>query len=166
MSPGASRRRIDGHFSRAVSRRSRPPVPSRDRSRVQPGGCGIPATVGRAAQSPILPCTGRGLPCRRPRGRRGGLLPHLFTLTHEFPPRRFVFCGTFRRRALTRAAWTWRSRASASILPCGVRTFLSEEILCQAPRCRHAMGCERTSERPSAPGSAGQIRADPRHTQR
>ncbi len=35
---------------------------------------------------------------------RGGLLPHLFTLTARLPARRFVFCGTIRQRALKRAA--------------------------------------------------------------
>ena len=50
------------------------------------GGCGIPVAIGRAAQPPILPCTGRGLSCR-PRCRgRGGLLPHLFTITQSEPP--------------------------------------------------------------------------------
>ena len=56
--------------------------------------CGIPAAMGRAAQPPILPCTGRGLSCRPPRGGRGGLLPHLFTLTRRLPAGRFVFCYT------------------------------------------------------------------------
>ncbi len=167
MSPGASRRGIDGHFSQGPprdepARRCRPC----DFSRFRPGGCGIPATIGRAAQSPILPCTGRGLPCRRPHDRRGGLLPHLFTLTRGFPRGRYILCGTFRRRALTHAAWTWRFRAPTRILPVGVRTFLSEEILCQAPRLRRAMGCERTSERPSAPGSAGQNHRRAPRTQR
>ena len=49
-------------------------------------GCGIPAAMGRAVQPPILPCTGRGFSCRRRRRRRGGLLPHLFTLTRDEPP--------------------------------------------------------------------------------
>ncbi len=35
---------------------------------------------------------------------RGGLLPHLFTLTPRLPAWRFVFCGTIRQRAFTRAA--------------------------------------------------------------
>lgn len=54
--------------------------------------------------SPVLSCTAWGLPCHRSYLRRGGLLPHLFTLTVEVSrrSRRFVFCGTFRRQALTR----------------------------------------------------------------
>ena len=32
---------------------------------------------------PIWPCTARGLPCRRHCCRRGGLLPHRFTLTRR-----------------------------------------------------------------------------------
>ena len=49
------------------------------------------------------PCSQRGLPCRRRYRRRGGLLPHLFTLTDPGnpspafargrPERQFVFCG-------------------------------------------------------------------------
>ena len=42
--------------------------------------CDIPGTNERAAPSPILPCTRLGFSCRRHYCRRGGLLPHLFTL--------------------------------------------------------------------------------------
>ena len=37
---------------------------------------------------PIWPCSWRGLPCRRRRRRRGGLLPHRFTLTRTVRRRR------------------------------------------------------------------------------
>lgn len=77
-------------------------------------GCGIPVAIGRAAQPPILPCTGRGLSCRRHCWRRGGLLPHLFTLTPRLPAWRSVLCDTFRRRALKRAARTCREARAAS----------------------------------------------------
>ena len=77
-------------------------------------GCGIPVTIGRAAQSPILPCTGRGLSCRPPRGGRGGLLPHLFTLTERLPARRYILCDTFRQRALRRAACARGEAGTAS----------------------------------------------------
>ncbi len=103
----ASQRRLTAISLHArACARAGPPMPLA-LARLRPGRCGIPATNGRAAQSPILPCTGRGLPCRRHHWRRGGLLPHLFTLTPRLPAWRFVFCGTFRQRALTRAAWTW-----------------------------------------------------------
>jgi len=59
------------------------PSPARAPKRASQGGCGIPVTIGRAAQPPILPCTGRGFSCRRRCRRRGGLLPHLFTLAAQ-----------------------------------------------------------------------------------
>ena len=90
------------------------------------GGCGIPAAKGRAVQPPILPCTGLGFSCRRCCLRRGGLLPHLFTLTARSEllvlvtvigsplsllpftftqtAQQFVFCDTVRHGALTRRA--------------------------------------------------------------
>ena len=82
-------------------------------------GCGIPVAIGRAAQPPILPCTGRGFSCRRRRRRRGGLLPHLFTLTLPCPilsgkARRYVLCDTVRRRALKRAACARLAAGAAS----------------------------------------------------
>ena len=46
---------------------------------------------------PIWSCSVWGLPCPRHYWSGGALLPHLFTLTPAFPPRRYVFCGTFRR---------------------------------------------------------------------
>ena len=49
---------------------------------------------------PIWPCSGWGLPCHRCYQRRGGLLPHRFTLTlcsGEPELGRFLFCGPFRR---------------------------------------------------------------------
>ena len=71
---------------------------------------------------PIWSCTARGLPCRQHHCRRGGLLPHLFTLTcgrtirrhpEGFPPgyhrvplrRRYLLCGTF-RGAFVEAVYT------------------------------------------------------------
>ena len=148
MSPRRLATADHGHFSQC------PPCggpvcrsPKRDYSRPSAGGCGIPVTIGRAAQSPILPCTGRGLPCRRSHDLRGGLLPHLFTLTSRLPARRFVLCGTFRQRALTRAAWTWSLRTAASVLPCGVRTFLSDDDLKRGAAFDRALGCkERRSD--------------------
>lgn len=66
--------------------------------------CDIPASIGRAARSPILSCTGLGLSCLLRRRRSGELLPRLFTLTDAFPRRRSVFCDTVRQRALRHAA--------------------------------------------------------------
>ncbi len=112
--------------------------------------CGIPVTIGRAVQSPILPCTGRGLSCRRRRRRRGGLLPHLFTLTARLPARRYILCDTFRRRALKRTSCARREAGTAS---CPVVSGLSSPRIktgaalpapwdqrtwsdCQAPKLR------------------------------
>src|SRR2546428_7806693 len=47
------------------------------------------------------PCSDRGLPCRACCQARGGLLPHLFTLT-LWRKGRSVFCGPFRRLAAPR----------------------------------------------------------------
>ena len=55
-----------------------------DSSGLPEGWCGAScddAAVGPGQPSPpIWPCTTRGLPCRPDCSRRGGLLPHLFTL--------------------------------------------------------------------------------------
>jgi hypothetical protein len=69
-----------------------------------------------------------GLPCPRHYCRGGALLPHLFTLTPALPPRRYVFCGTFRPSGLNLT-----SRTLSGTLLCGVRTFLSSR-----PRTREA----------------------------
>jgi hypothetical protein len=59
-----------------------------------PAAC--PAGVGHT--SPLIwPCSDWGLPCRRCCQRRGGLLPHRFTLTRRLPAWRSVFCGPVRR---------------------------------------------------------------------
>ncbi len=57
-----------------------------------------------APGSPIWPCSRWGFPCLRDYSWSGGLLPHLFTLATgtQWCRRRFVFCGTLRRNALTR----------------------------------------------------------------
>jgi len=101
-------RRFSRHFSQLRLATNLPAL-----AHLSAGGCGIPVTIGRAAQSPILPCTERGFSCHRHRCRRGGLLPHLFTLTVlflSFPlsqfsdfQQRYILCDTFHRRALTHA---------------------------------------------------------------
>jgi hypothetical protein len=108
---GFSRHFSHGLASRAAIRRL---APARRR-------CGIPVAIGRAAQPPILPCTGRGFSCRQRCRWRGGLLPHLFTLTPRNPEsktpnraRRFVLCDTVRRRALKRDARACGEACAAS----------------------------------------------------
>ena len=66
---------------------------------------------------PIRFCSRWGLPCRPCHQRRGGLLPHPFTLTRSRGNRRFTFCGTFPEVAL----------AGRYPAPCfrGARTFLT-----------------------------------------
>ena len=44
-----------------------------------------------APRSPIWPCTRWGFPCLRARAWSGGLLPHLFTLTHASFEARAVY---------------------------------------------------------------------------
>ena len=87
------RRSIQLSYGRLTAgRRSKPSsVPSRGRiislgPRSPAASCGLPGTAGLAthgagsASSPIRPCSGWGLPCRRRCRRRGGLLHHRFTL--------------------------------------------------------------------------------------
>ena len=68
-----------------------------------PGRHATRRRLGQPAVSlPIWSCSVWGLPCLRPYGRSGALLPHLFTLTLAACARwRYVFCGTGRLRALT-----------------------------------------------------------------
>ena len=56
---------------------------------------------------PIWPCSRWGLPCRSCYQKRGGLLPHLFTLANR--SWRSVFCGTVRQPScLDRPGVTWQ----------------------------------------------------------
>ncbi len=106
-------RRFGRHFSRALAG---PPERPREANPAEADGCDIPETMGRAVQSPILSCTGRGFSSRTPHGVRGGLLPHLFTLTPRprGAGRRSVFCDTVRRRGLNRAACACLAARAAS----------------------------------------------------
>ena len=75
---------------------------------------------------PIWPCTRWGLPCRLACAWRGGLLPHLFTLTPANRGGLFSVAlsvdGSFRNRRLRVSLAEPGLRSIAS---CGVRTFLS-----------------------------------------
>jgi len=73
--------------------------PSPATSSSLPAAC--PVGVGHT--SPLIwPCSDWGLPCRRRCRRRGGLLPHRFTLTQRLPGGRSVFCGPVRRLSAPR----------------------------------------------------------------
>ena len=72
---------------------------------------------------PIWSCSVWGLPCPPHYCAGGALLPHLFTLTSALPPRRYVFCGTFRKPGLNPD-----SRTLSGTLLCGVRTFLPRHL--------------------------------------
>ena len=92
------------------------------------------STCADAWRLPIWPCSVRGFACHLPYGRRGALLPHLFTLTRLRSPARrgssmrgparelearsgrYIFCAT-----VLRVAPTGRYPAHC---PAGVRTFL------------------------------------------
>ena len=71
-----------------------------------------------SSPSPVLSCTVRGLPSHLGHPRRGGLLPHHFTLTSR--RRRSVFCGTICPMILA----NHRPSFSQGTLLCSVRTFL------------------------------------------
>src|SRR6188508_456300 len=82
---------LPGSFGRAVRRAASAP-------------CGASASL----RSPIWSCSVRGFACHPPYGRRGALLPHLFTLTLRLGrpygwPRsgRYIFCATFLQVTLT-----------------------------------------------------------------
>src|SRR5918997_5949251 len=68
---------------------------------------------------PIWPCSGWGLPCHRCYQRRGGLLPHRFTLT---------LCSGEPELGAVSFLWPFPSSYDAQVLPgslpCGARTFL------------------------------------------
>jgi hypothetical protein len=73
--------------------------PSPATSSSLPAAC----AVGVGHTSPLIwPCSDWGLPCRRCCQRRGGLLPHRFTLTRRLPAGRSVFCGPVRRLSAPR----------------------------------------------------------------
>ncbi len=116
-------------------------------------GCGIPVAVGRATQPPILPCTGRGFSCRRRRRRRGGLLPHLFTLAARLPARRYVFCDTVRRGALKRRAC---ARGEAGTASCPAVSGLSSPNFPKRARRLTAPWDQRTRSDGQAPKLRGQ----------
>ena len=87
-------RSSDGHSSRsAVTRALKQPTRGFDASPTAERPVG---EVGHLSP-PIWPCSDRGLPSHACCQARGGLLPHLFTLTSGLRRRRFVFCGTVRR---------------------------------------------------------------------
>ena len=70
------------------------------------GRCAAPAwllalPVSGGASLPIWSCSVWGLPCRRHYCRRGALLPHLFTLTGNWPFRQSPFGPVVRAEART-----------------------------------------------------------------
>ena len=78
----------DHSSSPAISDRVKRPT-RRRLPRQAPATCRSPAkAVERATleRPPIWSCSVRGFACHRPCGRRGALLPHLFTLTRLRPP--------------------------------------------------------------------------------
>src|SRR5439155_4797822 len=88
------------------------------------GGIGRAVRTGRsrvitrdAGHLPIWSCSVRGFACHQPYGRRGALLPHLFTLTLRRGRKAVCF--------LCHCPSGHPDRALPGALPCGVRTFLS-----------------------------------------
>ena len=102
------------------------------------GSSNLPGGFGRAAlwRLPIWSCSVRGLACHSPCGKRGALLPHLFTLTRrrpagsggaspEGPARRSL--RSKRMRAICFLCHFPSGRPDRGLpgaLPSGVRTFL------------------------------------------
>lgn len=142
-----------------------------DASRNQPGQLAWkPAWAldcSRVRVVPIRSCSRWGLPCRRCYQRRGGLLPHPFTLTPA-KPERFAFCGTFPKVAL----------AGRYPAPClhGARTFLPRglsALAAAAVRPTGAPGLKLLLEQgqatphaiPASPSNRIEQPADTRHEQ-
>ena len=117
------------------------------------GSSDLPGGFGRAVRErlPIWPCSVRGFACHRPYGRRGALLPHLFTLTRLRPrPSGSGFGGQAsdwracraeargaKRRERRRAVYflchcpsSCPDRELPGALPSGVRTFLGADRAC------------------------------------
>ncbi len=147
--------RVLRRFGRHFSRRRLAPPPARS-AHLSVAGCDIPVAIGRAAQPPILPCTGRGFSCRRRRRRRGGLLPHLFTLARRLPAGRFVFCDTFHRRALTR---TVRTCGEAHAAPCPAVSGLSSPNFKCGRGVTRALGSKNSERRPGPEAKAADTAA-------
>ena len=74
---------------------------------------------GAGSTSPDSTCSRWGLPCRFPRGSRGGLLPHRFTLTAGLAAGGGLFSVV-----LSLSPCDGRRSHLATTLPCGARTFL------------------------------------------
>ena len=113
------------------------------------GSSNLPGSFGRVVlkRFPIWSCSVRGLACHLPYGKRGALLPHLFTLTHRHP------------KALRRAVYFLchfpsghPDRELPGALPSGVRTFLPAQCHSVTPRaavvCPSATNCQRPASEP------------------
>jgi hypothetical protein len=114
----SSRRRADaasGRWSSVWDGRCRPPLAAYPRLSPRPRGLGLGA--GRTSP-PIWPCSDRGLPCRRCYQRRGGLLPHRFTLTH-LPWAVGGLLSVALSVAFRRPGVTWQSALWSSDFPRG-----------------------------------------------
>ena len=109
----------------------------------------LPGSLGRAVRwarreartrFPIWSCSVRGFACHLPYGKRGALLPHLFTLTARQAGLAVYF--------LCHCPSGHPDRALPGALPCGVRTFLyrkrgSDPIFQQQSSGRLRRPCQR-----------------------
>ena len=143
------------------------------------GSSNLPGGFGRAAlwRLPIWSCSVRGLACHSPCGKRGALLPHLFTLTRrrpagsggaspEGPARRSLRSKRMRAVCFLCHFPSGRpDRGLPGALPSGVRTFLP------APRhqvtghaavvCPSTADCQRPGFLARRPSSGVPTRAQP-----
>jgi len=116
----------DGHSSRrSVTRTLQQPT----RGSMS---CDTAGETGRL--SPLIwPCSGWGLPCRQRYRRRGGLLPHRFTLTATC-----VEAVCFLLHCPSHEARAACAQELPGNLPCGARTFLGAPGLHRVHRDRPA----------------------------
>src|SRR6266550_2011933 len=120
--------------------------------RGSPAPCGYPgARAGRPRTLPARLAPDGGCRAAAVARRAGGLLPHRFTLTSA-PERRGGLLSVAPSRGRPRLAL-------ASVLPCGVRTFLAPVRLRDARRGRPAGSSDHDGTASTAP--RGQPRVDP-----
>jgi len=124
----------------------------RSRGRPAEAGCDIPGTVERAAQSPILSCTGLGFPCHRHRCQRGGLLPHLFTLAATA----ISNLGSEISEAAVFSLWHYPSRRLDPPCP-GLSRSASGRRPCSQPCRRDSVSCRESCPRVSGLSSPNRL---------
>jgi hypothetical protein len=147
----SSRRHIAAPLKRPTRRFRLPPEPAKAQTSDPPGRAGQARirSLGLAANSlPIWSCSVWGLPCPRPYGRSGALLPHLFTLTRAPKP-----LGP--RPLAVSSLWHWPSTGLEARIPDVIRHTVLRSSDFPLPFCREAF--QQRSPGPPAPPLYGGV---------